>query len=400
MISRGDGRAISAGAGKRSGAQTPIHQSCAQRVHVQRRVFHYERGNNKAMGSVRPSLATLIRTTELTLADAAAELRVIRGGRTQDCSDTNRDAPPLTCTPDELPPANFADISKPSATTLLPPVLWSLPGSGSTMTRQLIDLAAGVYTGSKYYDRDLARLLPGERLDVRKCCGNCSRLSLIKVHPGVPDDRLNVCAGKIMRAILLVRHPLRAAWSEFQRMAAQAGCFAGGGGDVSPASKTMGHVATIPLSQWTPELRAQWLAFHPPFLSKWAAVWRPNGAYDDFLVQKISKRGTGNLSRRALVLRFETLHECDTTVRTAALRSVLNFMRVGKSKSQRHIDCAFAALQHDSVRRAMKRPRDERSSVSATLAYGGTVGSKAWALVADVATLFGYECGELCDDIH
>ena len=48
----------------------------------------------------------------------------------------------------------------------------------------------------------------------------------------------------------------------------------------------------------------------------------------------------------------------------------------------------------------MKRPRDERSSVSATLAYGGTVGSKAWALVADVATLFGYECGELCDDIH
>ena len=58
-----------------------------------------------------------------------------------------------------------------------PPLLTSLPGSGNSWTRLLIEYATGYYTGSIYGDTTLFELFPGE-----VHCGK--RLSVIKVHPG------------------------------------------------------------------------------------------------------------------------------------------------------------------------------------------------------------------------
>ena len=47
-----------------------------------------------------------------------------------------------------------------------PAVLWSFAGSGNTMVRQLLELATGRFTGSKYHDGDLARIFPREMTPV------------------------------------------------------------------------------------------------------------------------------------------------------------------------------------------------------------------------------------------
>ena len=59
----------------------------------------------------------------------------------------------------------------------IPPLITSLPGSGNSWSRLLIEYATGYYTGSIYGDESLIDIFPGELF-----CGR--RMVAIKSHPG------------------------------------------------------------------------------------------------------------------------------------------------------------------------------------------------------------------------
>ena len=109
--------------------------------------------------------------------------------------------------------------------SMVPPVLYTFPGSGNTWTRQLIEYSTGIYTGSVYNDGSLKKDLPGEM--------TCDKtVSVIKAHPtthpfkkmikGTIHSDGKKCMKKNIRAwthaIFVVRNPWRAIWSEYQRM--------------------------------------------------------------------------------------------------------------------------------------------------------------------------------------
>jgi len=102
------------------------------------------------------------------------------------------------------------------------------PGSGSTWCRLLIEYATGLYTGSVYNEKALLGLLPGEN--------TCNKsVAVIRVHAHTHGYRTGVkplvrgissaddtCAKssvqEVHRAIVLVRNPFDAIWSNYQRM--------------------------------------------------------------------------------------------------------------------------------------------------------------------------------------
>ena len=109
----------------------------------------------------------------------------------------------------------------------IPPLLLSLPGSGNSWSRLLIEYSSGYYTGSIYGDPTLFDLFPGE-----KYCGR--RMSAIKAHPGslvhslkeksiwVTDKAAGLICNKglikkFYRVLLLVRNPWNSIYSEFIR---------------------------------------------------------------------------------------------------------------------------------------------------------------------------------------
>ena len=107
----------------------------------------------------------------------------------------------------------------------VPALLYSFPGSGNTWVRLLLDYATGIYTGSVYTDEKLLRVLPGEA----KCD---STVLAIKAHPhlhsfedltNISSSSIDKCAKSALpqfrRAILLIRDPFNAIFSEFQRRA-------------------------------------------------------------------------------------------------------------------------------------------------------------------------------------
>ena len=98
-----------------------------------------------------------------------------------------------------------------------PPVLWTVPGSGSTMTRLFLDAALGGQSGSVYHDKSLMAVLPGEA----RCAAN---QTTIKAHPkGFAFTRLFRNGSlpcpwpRFGAALVVVRRPLDAIWAEYQR---------------------------------------------------------------------------------------------------------------------------------------------------------------------------------------
>lgn len=377
--------------------------TCASRVNVVMRDFHFHR--EQAVGTpppIRPAVVEFLRarfsaslgTSEAQCGSSTSTLHSARDSPPVALSGTAPPSP-LLCAADSLPAPHFADAGTGDASRQrVPPVLWSTPGSGSTMTRQLVDVASGVLTGSKYFDADLVGALPGEQLDVTRSAADCSRVSLIKVHPGIPNDRFGVCGGKVAKAVLLVRHPLRAALAEFQRITAQAGCWSHHasashrrqvvavtrptrGWQSQATARTvgqhhgqqlsarivssvgMGHTDSIPAREW-PSLHALWNAFLVPFLTRWAALWRQGGAFDRFLQRP------GRMSYRAHVLRFESLRQCDTTLRDAALQRLLAFANLTTPSAA----CSFAALQ---AGKHILRRHHKEGSVNASTAFASEV---------------------------
>ena len=74
-------------------------------------------------------------------------------------------------------------------------VLWSLPGSGNTWARLLLEHATGVLTGSMYHDGTLAHALPGEMEWVGDEA-SCRRFSAVKVHPTDDEGRVDGATGR------------------------------------------------------------------------------------------------------------------------------------------------------------------------------------------------------------
>jgi hypothetical protein len=103
-----------------------------------------------------------------------------------------------------------------------PTMLYTFPGSGTTLTQLLVEYATGTYTGSSFdEDRALKRLLPGTRY--------CDfTVSMAKMHPNdtnftriitgdLPGKCLKGGIEYFDKAILVIRNPYDAIWSEHQR---------------------------------------------------------------------------------------------------------------------------------------------------------------------------------------
>ena len=98
----------------------------------------------------------------------------------------------------------------------IPTVLASYPGSGSTITRLLIEMATGVWTGSVYNDGTLKKSSPhafqGEHYQ--------ENVVAIKTHgPFRKQNNIHKKLPKIQRAILIIRNPFTAIPSCFNYFA-------------------------------------------------------------------------------------------------------------------------------------------------------------------------------------
>ena len=129
-------------------------------------------------------------------------------------------------------PVYLSEQSSFVASHAVPPLLWSAPGSGNTWARLLIEQATGVLTGSLYNDRHLARFLSGNercmddtvavKAHPMHCGTKCmqdisvSTVAFRKCGPEMQGAGLNVKEfGN--RAVILIREPFHAIWSDFQR---------------------------------------------------------------------------------------------------------------------------------------------------------------------------------------
>jgi hypothetical protein len=111
----------------------------------------------------------------------------------------------------------------------IPPMLFTFPGSGTTITQLLVEYATGVLTGSIYDEDELYHVMPGLRF-----CGQ--RLGMVKAH--TKDVRFAMHGDSIKAAfidkpytakcrrgaipafdrfLLVVRDPWASIWSNFQR---------------------------------------------------------------------------------------------------------------------------------------------------------------------------------------
>ena len=122
----------------------------------------------------------------------------------------------------------------------LPALLWSFPGSGNTYVRQLMEAASGLRSGSIHYDYSLVMQLPGEAWPHRTA-EECARFSCIKAHAVTDATLRTLCDGHIRSAILLVRHPLKAIWSDYQRIRSRISL--GSSASAKPAGLVNEHAA-------------------------------------------------------------------------------------------------------------------------------------------------------------
>ena len=112
----------------------------------------------------------------------------------------------------------------------IPPLISSLPGSGNSWSRLLIEYSTGYYTGSIYGDKSLIDIFPGEPF-----CGR--RMVAIKAHPGqlwmpkintvkaivdlnIKSFRRRCHKGLIYgfeKIVFVTRDPWKSIWAEYSR---------------------------------------------------------------------------------------------------------------------------------------------------------------------------------------
>ena len=247
-----------------------------------------------------------------------------------------------------------------------PPILYTMPGSGNTWCRLLIEYSTGVLSGSVYNDPTLKTLFPGEFL-----CN--TRESVIKVHPHThPWQRmnkstylmsdLNKCKEghvRIMKkSIHLVRDPYSAIFSEYQRR------------------WTGSHTGVISASRFD---KNSWER----------AAARLSHVYND--MTKIDYAGIEAFlgENNVLYVKYEDLK--NTSVRIDTLRKIVHYVDVWteltKNKDQR-LKCAFV----NAAKIKVKRSDTEDKRVTAAIAYNMVphLICSMWALFGDSASKFGY----------
>ena len=242
-----------------------------------------------------------------------------------------------------------------------PPLLWTFPGAGNTMMRLLLDHATGVYTGSVYGDPSLLPLLPGE--------GRCDRsVVAVKVHPTHVDSndmvraaddggalRLNVtrkpqylkCAGlRFDAAILIVRDPYRSIWAEYKRYVnwkeVVANKDSGGVSSSACRAALRGqdlHSGGLLRACFAP---AHWRDQARKLARSWKHMW--------FHYEKFKRMKAGKRSTRVLQVAYEEVLKPDA--REAALRRIVDFLRLPHAVSDATLRCAFALADDPRTHRA------------------------------------------------
>lgn len=289
-----------------------------------------------------------------------------------------------------------------------PPLLYSFPGSGNTWTRLLIEYATGFVSGSLYNDRQLAEFLPGELF--------CSRnVSVVKAHPSLNyfselfltdlNSNLTVKSGlkkcarggvsKFSRAIVLLRDPFDALWSEFTRRASAS------------------HIGTLRRNEFDEKY---WIR---EILSLAAAMRRSLSTDFHQLNSSLPE------SSHRLYVRYEDLN--DPIRRRSSLQQIVEFLRLPVVSSARsstveeerpsshlrsaalldvapepkeqedRLDCAFRLADHRRAHRVATSPADSDASSSGNSldkhevwkAYPEIV-CRIWMYVGAFATPFGY----------
>jgi len=189
-------------------------------------------------------------------------------------------------------------------------VLASFPGSGNTWSRMLLEYASGYYTGSIYNDITLMPVLPAEGVRTHEVLA-------WKAHTFPSQYVDNYKPAKV---VLLVRHPISALWSEFQRrMNVEAGS-RGGGGHVA-AIKTLSNSDKTSFKSWSSCMACRWIQYITAHLQ---------------LAQVIPLK----------ILLFERL-SVDTI---NAMREVLEFLGVNEIDEDRLL-CATRLADHPLVHR-------------------------------------------------
>ena len=264
-------------------------------------------------------------------------------------------------------PATFKNVShaRPADSPEdIPPLLLSMPGSGNTFLRILLEHATGHLTGSIYLgDKELQWVFKGET--------SCARSnSVIKSHPAdliisgalnswnTPaikgdtrkklrgrDRKMRVKCGRgniqyFPRAVILVRDPLKSILSDFQRVATQS------------------HVGSVSLDKTQ---RSNIKAVRRPLKSlNLTAFWLLN-AMDQARAYRQSMREIlqpllssphpdhPDLDVAIHLVRFEDLIAKET--RYATLSSLLQFVVPDAEVNQERMRCAYYAIDTAEMRR-------------------------------------------------
>jgi hypothetical protein len=264
----------------------------------------------------------------------------------------------------------------------LPPVLYSFPGSGNTWCRQLIEYSTGIYTGSLYDDQSLLRTLPGEAF-----CNQ--RVSVVKAHPDYThalklfpryskkgkdhgNSQAKCLKGNITsnfhRAIVLVRNPYDAIWSDYLRRISRS------------------HAGGIPISQFQQE-HAKWKEISLTLAKEFS-----KSVSEEFgFVEK-----TLPISDR-MVIRYEDLR--NSSLQVAVLYKVNEFLGLpsfvasvtSSHELHRRLECAFLLSENPLTHRAHSTDNDYTMSKEMAYSSDPSLVCNMWKRFGNEAMKYGYQ---------
>jgi len=245
---------------------------------------------------------------------------------------------------------------------LLPPLLYTFPGSGNTWSRLLLEYATGIFTGSIYNDRHILNTLHGEL--------TCDwTVSIIKAHPlthsfvgkfglgqgSFNSDKKKCQTGNIKvfkRAILLIRNPFDAIWSEFQRRM-------GKGNHVNAVSREK-----FPWEHW--KHASAWLAY------------RYKEMVNVHYAGLIKNVAPGDV----LTVRYEDLR--NKAIRIDQLKAMTDFLQL--KPSHERLSCAFPLSDDKGAHRHI----DKSKNMNKKTVFTKEIACGIWGVIGKEATKYGY----------
>lgn len=253
-----------------------------------------------------------------------------------------------------------------------PTLLWTFPGSGNTFVRGLIEAATSIYTGSVFNDRQIAKKFPGETAKLDKYA-KCQRVAVIKAHPNHDNCKshkcgfpiFTICDRRVLKAVIVTRHPVSAAWAEFQRRYFR-------------TKKRNQHVTALThKGDWLPS----WLSTAPRLVRSWSNAW--NGDYAAWM----AAYGNGSY----FIVRFEDL--VDPAAQQLQLKRAIDY--IGLAATNDAVACAFSsdlaeAFHRPSHRRRLWNDSESASAHDAWLELTPTLRRDLWRAANPTAGALGY----------